>query len=79
MYRLVAEAWKHRWAGEVASRSFATVEEAEALMRSWGRYGVDNLCDEADRICIYDAENRPVRLWSRRQKRPVEVTGPADA
>jgi hypothetical protein len=82
MYRLVAEAWSQHWAGEIASRDCATIEEAEAVMRDWGRFGVENLCDEADRICIYDAGNRPVRLWSARHRRslPVDATGmPASA
>ena len=75
MYRLVAEAWKNSYSGEVASRSFEKVEEAETLMRDWARFGVDGLCDEADRLCIYDDQARPVRLWNRREKRSVDVTG----
>jgi len=52
MYKLVAEVWKHGWVGEVSSLEFATLEAAEQAMADWGRFGVDNTCDEADRICI---------------------------
>lgn len=79
MYRLVAEAWTQSFSGEVSSRSFERVEEAEAVMRDWARFGVDGLCDEADRLCIYDAQARPVRLWSHREKRSVDVTGQSRA
>lgn len=79
MFRLVAEAWKHKYSGEVASRTFDDIGAAERLMRNWARFGVEGLCDEADRLCIYDAENRPVRLWSRREKRSVDVTGQMSA
>ena len=74
MFKLVAEARKHKYNGVVASRTFETVEDAEKLMKNWARFGVENLCDEADSLCIYDAEGKMVRVWSRREKRPVTVS-----
>lgn len=71
MFKLVAEAYKQKYNGIVSSRTFETREEAETVMREWGRFGVDNLCDEADRICIYDADGALVSTWSRRLRQPV--------
>lgn len=71
MFKLVAEAYNKQYKGVVSSKSFETVEEAEAQMRKWARFGVDNLCDEADSLCIYDDKDALVSTWSRRQKRPV--------
>ena len=73
MFKLVAAANKPHFTGIVSTRTFETVEAAEAMMRDWARFGVDGLCDEADSICIYDAGDgdRMVRKWSRREKRPV--------
>lgn len=71
MFKLVAEAYKQKYNGVVASRTFETREEAEKVMRQWGRFGVENLCDEADRIRIYDADDAVVSTWSKRLRQPV--------
>jgi hypothetical protein len=73
MFKLVASANKPHFTGIVSTREFATVEEAETLMRDWARFGIDGLCDEADSLCIHDAEQegKIVRRWSRREKRSV--------
>jgi hypothetical protein len=73
MFKLVAEAHKQGFAGVVSSRSFDSVEAAEQVMRKWARFGVDGLCDEADKLCIYDEGDKMVRIWSRRQKQPIIV------
>jgi len=71
MFYLVAESAHPRFKGEVARRPFETLEAAEALMRTWARFGVENLCDEADRICVYDADGHVQSVWSRRLRAPV--------
>lgn len=75
MFYLVAESAHPRFNGEVARRPFETLEAAETLMRTWARFGVENLCDEADRICVYDADGHVQSVWSRRQRAPVRMTG----
>jgi hypothetical protein len=73
MFKLVASANKAHFTGIVSTKDFESVEEAEKMMRNWARFGVDGLCDEADSLCIYDAEDgdKMVRKWSRREKRSV--------
>ena len=71
MFKLVAGAATDSFAGEVASRTFDTLEEAERIMRNWARFGVDNLCDEANSLRIFDQRGELVKTWSRRLKRAV--------
>ena len=54
MFILVAGAATDNFTGEVARRTFETLEEAERTMRDWARFGVENLCDEANSIRIFD-------------------------
>lgn len=71
MFILVAGAATETFTGEVARRSFETLEEAESTMRDWGRFGVENLCSEAKSIRIFDEKGQLVRTWSRRLKQSV--------
>lgn len=71
MFKLVAEAHKGIYDGVVSAREFPSLEEAETCMRNWARFGVDGLCDEADRLFIKDRSGAIVRVWSRREKRSV--------
>ena len=71
MFILVAGAAKPHFTGEVARKSFATIEEAEKQMAEWARFGVDNLCDEADSLRIFDARGELLKTWNRRLKRAV--------
>lgn len=71
MYTLVAASRKPILDGIVATRTFKTLEEAETLMKEWGRFGVDNQCNEADLIYICDANSTLVRTWNRAKKMSV--------
>jgi hypothetical protein len=71
MFKLVAGAATETFTGEVASRTFETLEEAEKMMRDWARFGVDNLCDEANSLRIFDQRGQLVKTWSRRLKQAV--------
>jgi hypothetical protein len=72
MFTLVAASKKPILDGVVATRQFATLDEALATMREWARFGIDNQCNEADALYICDAKSRPVRIWNWRQKEAVE-------
>lgn len=71
MFTLVAASRKPILNGIVATRAFATIEEAEELMREWARFGVDNQCNEADLIYICDASSALVRRWDWAKKASV--------
>lgn len=64
MYILVAASEKPILDGIVAKRTFATLEEAETEMRNWGRFGVENQCNEADAIYICDRNKNLLRVWN---------------
>jgi hypothetical protein len=71
MFILVAGAATETFTGEVARRTFDTLEEAEKTMRDWGRFGVENLCSEAKSIRIFDQQGQLVKTWNRRLKQAV--------
>jgi len=71
MYKLIAGAATDTFNGEVASRVFDNLDDAEKMMRDWARFGVENLCDEANSLRIFDAKGQLVKTWSRREKRAV--------
>lgn len=71
MYKLIAGAATATYTGEVASRTFDTLEEAESMMRDWARFGVENQCNESNSLRIFDQKGQLVKTWSRREKRAV--------
>lgn len=71
MYTLVAASKKPIHDGIVATKQFETLAEAEALMREWAKFGIDNQCNEADLIYICDARARLVSTWNWGKKQPV--------
>jgi hypothetical protein len=73
VFTLVAASKKPILDGVVATRTFATVEEAETMMRKWARFGVNNQCNEADLIYICDANSKLVSTWSRGKKTPIRA------
>ena len=73
MYILIALSTSAAWSGELARAAFASMEEAEARMTRWARFGVDSYCTEADSLHIFDATGAEVRRWSWRERKPVPV------
>lgn len=71
MFTLVAASRKPILDGIVATRRYETLDAAEAEMRNWARFGVENQCNEADAIYICDARGALVSLWDFARKRPV--------
>jgi hypothetical protein len=71
VYTLVAATRKPILDGVVATRTFETIEEAEEVMRTWARFGVDNQCNEADALYICDSNRTLVRRWDRAKKASV--------
>jgi hypothetical protein len=75
MFTLVAASRKPILDGIVATKTFGTLEDAEAVMRDWARFGIDNQCNEADALYICDANRRLVRVWNRARKQSVAPGG----
>jgi len=71
MFTLVAASRKPILDGIVAKKSFGTLDEAEAVMRKWASFGIDNQCNEADALYICDATSKLVRTWNRATKQSV--------
>ncbi|MFN7225039.1 MAG: hypothetical protein ACK4MS_13560 [Paracoccaceae bacterium] len=71
MFTLVAASRKPILDGVVATRRFDTLSDAEAEMRNWALFGIDNQCNEADAIYICDAKNRLLRTWHWARKQAV--------
>lgn len=72
MFTLIAASKKPILDGVVATRQFPTLDEAEATMREWARFGIDNQCNEADALYVCDAKGHPVRVWNWRSKQAVD-------
>jgi hypothetical protein len=74
MYTLVAQAATPQWSGEIGRATFETLAEAEKEMARWADFGVDNYCNEADHIRIFDSNSAELRRWNWRTRRaePVE-------
>jgi len=71
MFTLVAASRQPILDGIIAKKTFATIEEAESVMRNWARFGVDNCCNTADALYICDARAKLVRTWSRAKKQSI--------
>ncbi len=71
MFTLVAATRKPILDGIVATETFQTLDEAEAMMRNWARFGIDNQCNEADALYICDTNRKLVRTWNRARKQSV--------
>lgn len=73
MYTLVAASRKNVLDGIVATERHETLDDAQKVMREWGRFGVQNQCNEADAIYICDARGRLVSRWDFALKAPVSA------
>lgn len=71
-YTLIAVVAKAGSVGELGRQSFDTIDEAEAQMAEWGKYGVDGFCDEPSEVGIFDAEGVLVRQWHWRRRQPFD-------
>ena len=71
MFTLVAASRQPILDGIIAKKSFATIEEAEVVMRNWARFGVENCCNTADALYICDSRAKLIRTWSRARKQSI--------
>lgn len=76
MFILAAGQSAPGWTGEIGREAFETLEDAEAQMRHWARFGVDAYCNEPDVLWITDQQDRILKVWDWSAQAPVNYTEP---